>query len=118
MAHLSYSNGYYDGDVNYNDEEHGYGTFVWSDGNKYIGQWRNGQMHGRGKYVWKDGSYLTVTGTTAKCTATALKGCIPPVLTTPVISSMIKSQDTASTYGPPTITTRVSSKTMTSTATE
>lgn len=55
MAHLDYNNGYYDGDVNYNNEEHGYGTFVWNDGDKYVGEWRNGDFNGHGVYYYSDG---------------------------------------------------------------
>ena len=55
MAHLDYENGYYDGDVNYNDEEHGYGIFVWNNGDKYVGEWRNGEKHGHGISYYSDG---------------------------------------------------------------
>jgi hypothetical protein len=26
------------------------GTYVYSDGRKYIGEWANGKTHGKGKY--------------------------------------------------------------------
>ena len=55
MAHLDYNNGYYDGDVNYNGQEHGRGTFIWHDGEKYVGEWRNGEKHGHGVYYYSDG---------------------------------------------------------------
>ena len=57
MEHISYDNGYYDGDVNNNNERHGYGTFVWKNGDKYVGEWRNDEMNGRGRYTWNDGGY-------------------------------------------------------------
>ena len=55
MAHLSYKDGYYDGDVNYKNQEHGHGTFIWHNGNKYVGEWRDGKMHGHGKMIYRDG---------------------------------------------------------------
>lgn len=57
MAHLNYKNGYYDGEVNYNNEMHGYGTFVWNDGVRYEGEWRNGNFNGHGKITYPDGRY-------------------------------------------------------------
>ena len=45
----------------------GQGTFFYSDGSKYVGEWKNGKKHGKGtlthldgeKYVggWKDDKY-------------------------------------------------------------
>jgi len=55
MAHLDYKNGYYDGEVNYNNEEHGHGTFVWNNGDEYVGEWRNGEKHGHGVHYFSDG---------------------------------------------------------------
>ena len=34
----------------------GYGTFTWTDGAKYIGEFKIGLMHGRGTYIWADGT--------------------------------------------------------------
>ncbi len=31
------------------------GTFIFSDGSKYVGQWKNGQAHGQGTSTWPDG---------------------------------------------------------------
>ena len=34
----------------------GYGTFTWTDGAKYVGEFKEGSMHGRGTYITTDGS--------------------------------------------------------------
>lgn len=31
------------------------GIYIWSDGRKYIGEWRSSKMNGVGIYKWKDG---------------------------------------------------------------
>ena len=54
---IEYDNGYYVGDVNYNDDPHGYGKYVWNDGTYYEGEWRDGDMHGHGKRTFDDGAY-------------------------------------------------------------
>jgi len=33
----------------------GQGTYIWSSGNKYIGEWKSGKMNGVGTYYWKNG---------------------------------------------------------------
>ena len=33
----------------------GYGTYTWKNGNKYIGQFRNGDFSGQGSHTWPDG---------------------------------------------------------------
>ena len=45
---------YYDGDFD-NNEINGYGTFVWKNGDRYIGQMMNGKMRGNGKYIYNNG---------------------------------------------------------------
>ena len=30
---------------------YGYGTFLWNDGRKYEGNWKNGKQHGEGYYI-------------------------------------------------------------------
>ena len=55
MARIDYNNGYYEGDVNYNGEEHGKGTFYWNNGEKYIGQFQNRKFHGQGTYYYENG---------------------------------------------------------------
>jgi len=37
-----------------NDAKHGYGTFTWADGRTYVGEWADGKQHGKGAYT-KDG---------------------------------------------------------------
>ncbi len=36
--------------------ENGSGLYIWSNGEKYEGQWNNGKFHGKGAYTWVDGS--------------------------------------------------------------
>ena len=33
----------------------GQGTFVFDDGSKYVGKWKDGKQHGKGTYTWADG---------------------------------------------------------------
>lgn len=47
---------YYEGTI-LNDLFHGYGTYVWSEGRKYIGEWIKGQMDGKGLFSYLNGSY-------------------------------------------------------------
>ena len=50
---------------------HGKGTYIWANGNKYIGEWSNGNMEGKGEMIfhlakgdsivdgyWKDNKYV------------------------------------------------------------
>ena len=41
------------------DCNNGYGTFTWTDGAKYVGEFKEGSMHGRGTYITTDGSTYT-----------------------------------------------------------
>jgi 1-phosphatidylinositol-4-phosphate 5-kinase len=36
----------------------GRGTFMWSTGERYDGEWRDGKEEGRGTFTWPDGSYF------------------------------------------------------------
>ena len=54
---IKYNNGTYTGEVDYNEKRHGYGTYNWNSGDKYVGYWSHGDMHGRGKYYYTDGTY-------------------------------------------------------------
>ena len=31
------------------------GTYTWSDGDKYVGEWKEGKQHGQGTYTYTDG---------------------------------------------------------------
>ncbi len=35
---------------------HGYGTYIWADGDRYDGMFRDGMLHGHGILTWTDGS--------------------------------------------------------------
>ena len=39
-----------------NDKREGWGTFSWTDGRKYVGEWRAGKQHGKGTYISCDGT--------------------------------------------------------------
>ena len=34
-----------------NDKREGHGTFSWTDGRKYVGEWKAGKQHGKGTYI-------------------------------------------------------------------
>lgn len=36
-------------------QPNGEGTYTWANGAKYVGQWTNGQRNGRGMYLWPNG---------------------------------------------------------------
>ena len=33
----------------------GYGVFTWSDGRKYLGEYKEDKKHGQGQFIWPDG---------------------------------------------------------------
>ena len=33
-----------------------FGTYTWSGGHKYVGEWRDNRKHGQGTYIFADGS--------------------------------------------------------------
>ena len=35
--------------------QNGQGTETWSDGSKYVGEWKDGKYHGQGTYTFHDG---------------------------------------------------------------
>lgn len=37
-------------------QPHGQGTLTWSNGERYVGTWSNGKRNGRGAFSWPDGS--------------------------------------------------------------
>ena len=38
------------------DCNNGYGTFTWTDGAKYVGEFKDGLQHGQGTYITTDGA--------------------------------------------------------------
>jgi hypothetical protein len=38
-----------------NGKKQGFGVFEWPDGRKYVGLWKDGMQHGRGVFVTKNG---------------------------------------------------------------
>ena len=38
------------------DCNNGYGTFTWTDGAKYVGEFKGGLQHGQGTYITTDGA--------------------------------------------------------------
>lgn len=38
-----------------NDKKHGHGVFIWPDGRKYDGEWKDGNQDGEGMFHSKDG---------------------------------------------------------------
>ena len=53
---IDYTNGYYEGEVNYKEEHHGKGKFIYKSGDKYIGEYRNNKMWGKGTYYFSNGT--------------------------------------------------------------
>lgn len=45
---------------------HGQGTYTGVNGNKYVGQWAYDKKHGKGKYTWKNGDYYDGNWTDGK----------------------------------------------------
>ena len=35
--------------------KHGHGSYIWSDGSKYVGEWFENRINGEGTYTWLDG---------------------------------------------------------------
>jgi len=40
------------------DCENGFGHYLWEDGTKYIGEYKNGTQHGQGAFTWAEGKYI------------------------------------------------------------
>ncbi len=63
--------------------ENGQGSFTWADGEKYVGEWKDGKKHGQGIYSyavgdkyageWKDGNRHGI-GTFTYANGTIVKG--------------------------------------------
>ena len=39
------------------DCTNGYGTYIFSNGSKYVGEWRNDKQYGQGTYTWGKGEW-------------------------------------------------------------
>ena len=39
------------------DCTNGYGTYTTNNGNKYVGQYKDGKIHGQGTYTFADGTF-------------------------------------------------------------
>ena len=37
------------------DCNNGQGTYIYKNGNKYVGEWKGDNMHGQGTYTWPNG---------------------------------------------------------------
>ena len=38
------------------DCNNGYGTYTYANGNKYVGEYKNGKIYGQGTYTWTNGN--------------------------------------------------------------
>ncbi len=45
----------YIGSLDINGTINGHGSKTWKNGEKYIGEWRDGKMNGRGIFTWLNG---------------------------------------------------------------
>jgi len=55
VGSLTYSDGdKYEGEWK-DGQKHGQGTYTWSNGNKYVGEFKDGKKHGQGTFTWSNG---------------------------------------------------------------
>ena len=40
-------------------ERHGNGTYIYANGDKYVGEWKNGKKDGQGTYTFVDGRIIS-----------------------------------------------------------
>ena len=50
-----YDTGIYNGRF-HNFKRHGFGTYFFKNGDKYVGNWKDDVRHGNGNYIWADGT--------------------------------------------------------------
>ena len=55
MQSLKIGNNFYTGELK-DGKQHGWGTYIYKNGDIYKGQWINGKRKGQGKYTWKNGA--------------------------------------------------------------
>lgn len=48
------------------NKRHGQGTYTWPDGSTYVGEYQDDKRHGQGTYTWADGSTYVVTPKTIR----------------------------------------------------
>ncbi|CAK66342.1 unnamed protein product (macronuclear) [Paramecium tetraurelia] len=51
----NFGKGNYHGEVNAQNQKHGWGVFEFDNRNKYKGQWKDDKMHGTGHFTWANG---------------------------------------------------------------
>lgn len=54
---LEFPNGSYEGQLE-GGMPHGNGSRIWSNGDKYVGDWQNGKRHGKGSFTWGGANYV------------------------------------------------------------
>ena len=55
VGSLTYSDGdKYEGEWK-DGQKNGQGTYTWSNGNKYVGEFKDGKKHGQGTFTWSNG---------------------------------------------------------------
>jgi hypothetical protein len=55
---IKYDNGLYIGDIDpLTKNRHGYGAYIWNDGNYYEGDFSQNKRTGKGIYIWPNGRY-------------------------------------------------------------
>ena len=56
MGKAYYDNGYYEGSFKDGTQiRHGFGTYYWKNGDKYVGDYKNDERTGYGTYTWANG---------------------------------------------------------------
>ena len=48
----------YEGETKDDGTPYGQGTYTYSHGDKYVGEYQDGEKHGQGTYTWADGKNI------------------------------------------------------------
>ncbi|MBV6341629.1 DUF1566 domain-containing protein [Candidatus Magnetobacterium casense] len=72
---------------------YGYGTFSYSNGDKYVGQWKDYKHHGKGIYTFSDGSVLSGIWSNGKLVTEIKTPTTKPVESIPPITDNIKKDE-------------------------